>query len=196
MIMKTLAMTYFQFRKEQQESSTPDFHGTRDFYSLVKEVSKELNNLKSFDMKITEEERIKIIARSLERNFGGLPYSAMKIKMIFTEKYPNKNEVVFNILRKKTQILELIKENLLDESARYLMIITRGGNAAFILDSYLSEFIGNRIFMTGSKFEGDKDRKDYNFRVLSNIIQCMEGGSQLTMQNLEQVYGSLYELFN
>jgi hypothetical protein len=76
------------------------------------------------------------------------------------------------------------------------MIITRGGNAAFILDSYLQEFVKNRIFMTGSNFEGDKKRKDYNFRVLSNIIQCMESGNQLTMQNLEQVYGSLYELFN
>ena len=50
--------------------------------------------------------------------------------------------------------------------------------------------------MTGSNFEGDKDRKDYNFRILSQIIQCMENGNKLIMQNLEQVYGSLYELFN
>ena len=50
------------------------------------------------------------------------------------------------------------------------MIITRGGNAAFILKNYLNEVVGNRIFMTGSNFEGDKDKKDYNFRVLSNII--------------------------
>jgi hypothetical protein len=34
-------------------------------------------------MEISPEERIKIITKSLERNFGGLPYSAEKIKKIF-----------------------------------------------------------------------------------------------------------------
>lgn len=57
-VMKTLASTYYRFREEQEQSTTPDFHGTRDFYSMVKYVSKELKELKKFDVFIHSEERI------------------------------------------------------------------------------------------------------------------------------------------
>ena len=30
--------------------------------------------------------------------------------------------------------------------------------------------VENRILITGSDFEGDKDKKDYNIRILSNVI--------------------------
>ena len=101
-----------------------------------------------------------------------------------------------NALKKKTSVLELILDNLNDKQARFSLIITKGSNAVCILKNYLSDFVKNRILITGSDFEGDRDKKDYNVRILSNIIQCMENGNKLIMQNLEQIYGSLYELFN
>jgi len=61
------------------------------------------------------------------------------------------------------------------------MIITKGDTAAIILDNYLKDLVDSRICITGSSFENDYVKKEYNFQILSYIIQSMEQGNKLTM---------------
>ena len=58
--------------------------------------------------------------------------------MMFYDVYPEKTDEMYKFLKLKENILDLIGDNLQDDQARYSMIITRGGNAAFILENYLS----------------------------------------------------------
>ena len=47
-----------------------DFHGNRDFYHLIKETAYELGK----STESTDEEKVKIIVKYIERNFGGIDY--------------------------------------------------------------------------------------------------------------------------
>ncbi|CAG2254600.1 RNF213 [Mytilus edulis] len=47
----------------------------------------------------------------------------------------------------------------------------------------------------GSSFEEDLS-DDYNYRILSRIILCMEQGMVLILKDLESIYGSLYDMLN
>jgi hypothetical protein len=185
LIMKTLAKTYYEFKNEQANIGYPDFHGTRDFYSLLKQVTREFNihHNKYNEVKYT------IIKDALCRNFGGLPNSINTILSIFT-KYMNTE--VFD----KRQVMDLVKENLADRDSRFLLLFTNGESASYILDNYLKTDLKERVFMIGSEFANDKDKDEHSFRLLSDIILYMESGNSIIMKNLDQIYGSLYDLFN
>ena len=47
-----------------------DFHGNRDFYNLIKGVANSLRNIEE----LNDKEKIEIIAKYIERNFGGIEY--------------------------------------------------------------------------------------------------------------------------
>lgn len=47
------------------------------------------------------------------------------------------------------------------------------------------------MIIYGSKFQEDKSEQ-YSYRILSQIILCMENGSWLILKDLEDIYGSLY----
>ena len=89
---ETLARTYNEYILFNQNSikENKDFHGNRDFYTLIKTAMRELieqkNNLAKNEKKILTE--IGILC--LDRNFGGLENSSNKIKEIFKEEYGHK----------------------------------------------------------------------------------------------------------
>jgi hypothetical protein len=92
-------------------------------------------------------------------------------------------------------VTELIKDNLNDDSCRHLMLITNGDSVISVLESHLNET--NRPFeiIFGSHFDDDLS-DDYNYRILSRIILCMEQGLVLILKGLESIYGSLYDMLN
>lgn len=51
------------------------------------------------------------------------------------------------------------------------------------------------VIIYGSKFQEDKSEQ-YSYRILSQIILCMETGRWLILKDLEDIYGSLYGMIN
>ena len=196
LIMKSLAKTYYEFKKEQKEAGFQDFHGTRDFYALLKQVTREFNqNYNNYN-----EMKLPILRDAICRNFGGLDNSITKALEIFARNMNLGQEFINPIdnvkLKGSDDVISLVKRNLSDRDSRFLLLFTNGESASYILDNYLKIDLKERIFIIGSEFSNDKNKEEHSFKLLSDIILYMESGNSIILKNLDQVYGSLYDLFN
>jgi hypothetical protein len=173
-VLSCLANAYHEYQSKQGQAN---FHGLRDYYSLVKSLPADRCN----DMNK--------ISVALQRNFGGIPVESSEVQEIFIHKLKSLPRDV-NI-----PVTTLIQENLDDLKARHLMLITNGDSAIGILKQNLSPSEKETITIFGSRFEEDMS-DDYNYRILSRIILCMERDCILILRDLECIYGSLYDMLN
>ena len=177
-VLNCIAKAYHEYQPKQGH---PNFHGLRDYYSLVKSLRAHSCN----DMKK--------ISVALQRNFGGIPAESSKVQEFFIKKL--KSQVPTNGKDIRIPVTTLIPENLKDINARHLMLITNGDSAIGILKQNLSQSEKEIITIFGSRFEEDMS-DDYNYRILSRIILCMERDCVLILRDLECIYGSLYDMLN
>ncbi|KAK3605800.1 hypothetical protein CHS0354_002416 [Potamilus streckersoni] len=185
--LKGIARGYFEFVSKQRFKN---FFGLRDYYSLVKCFARELANMT--DYAINEDVKGNIIMKGIQRNFGGLPSEIGLVRACF-EKHI---DALRNIhVQQNVPVLDLIKENVSDRSARHLLLITTGDSVLGILEKLLRDQGRENVTIFGSKFEEDLT-DDYSYRILSRIILCMEQGLVLILKDLETVYGSLYDMLN
>ena len=182
--LRYLAKAYYKYQGMQRY---PNFHGLRDYYSLIKCLSTESKN----DPSDTEEKN-KRIQRALQRNFGGVQRDVKNFQSYFQEEMQKEDfeEETYHFL-----ITDLICDNLHDILARHLMIITNGDSAIGILDQTLESLQKEKITIFGSQFQEDLS-EEYNYRILSRIILCMERDCVLILRDLENIYGSLYDMLN
>ncbi|CAG2207748.1 RNF213 [Mytilus edulis] len=166
------------------ELKFPNFHGLRDFYSLIKYLGRNIDIRENTD----SNEVCEVILTGILRNFGGLPTEKNKILEIF-RKY------TLGITLKEIPVIKLIVENIRDNSCRHLMLITNGDAVISILENQLNELRMPFDIIFGSRFEDDLTDA-YNYRILSRIILCMEQGMVLILKDLESIYGSLYDMLN
>ena len=180
--------------KENNIKENKDFHGNRDFYSLIKIAMKELietkNILNGNEIKILTE----IGIRSLNRNFGGLENSNAKIIEIFEKKYAHKINGIE--IEKSFSVLDGIKKNILEPDNRYLMLISEGNDASDIVKYMLKSLNKNYIELIGSQYNIDKKSGRYSEEILNKIKYIMESPNILILKDLDVVYPSLYDLFN
>lgn len=189
--IECLAQSYHNYKQQLNKTAYPEFHGTRDFYYLIKQVSEKLTQKKYYSIN----EILSIIQISLERNFQGLEKNVCSMKEEFYDCLERNGIYPYNVINNFNS-LDLIQKNL-EENSRYLMLITRNDSALFILDNFLNKHrIQNRAIFIGSKFENDLNKEEYSFRKLSDIIMYMETGWTIIMQDMDDIYGSLYDLFN
>lgn len=185
--LRCLATAYQKYQEHQRYAN---FHGLRDYYSLIKCLSTDTNQNTSHNL--FPEEKTKEIQRALQRNFGGVPDDVNNFQTLFQEGLHSLD------LMEKTHrfpVTELICDNLQDKLARHLMIITNGDSAIGILDQMLKRLDKEKITIFGSRFEEDLS-EEYNYRMLSRIILCMERDCVLILRDLESIYGSLYDMLN
>jgi hypothetical protein len=120
-IFENLAISYQKYliEIEKNYSNYKNFHGLRDFYYLIKQTSKNILNENGIDENLAKNKAIS----SIERNFGGLDFSAFEFKKIFTKgnEQINKN---YNIIPHIINNIQEIEE-CQPISVRYLMIITK-----------------------------------------------------------------------
>ena len=173
--LQCLAEAYFEYQDKQTHAN---FHGLRDYYSLIKS----LTGCSNF-------ERVNI---SLQRNFGGLPGEVTNIQKIFLDKL---EKLMLSSGHDIIPVTKLIEENLADPYARHLMLITSGDSGIGILKQSLEQMGREAITIYGSRFEEDLS-EEYNYRILSRIILCMERDCILILKDLESIYGSLYDMLN
>ncbi|KAH3751737.1 hypothetical protein DPMN_186306 [Dreissena polymorpha] len=179
--LKSIAHAYLSYTDKLQFKH---FHGLRDFYALVKFISK---TLATQTVKRTDGKSIAIM-EGLQRNFGGLKSERRNLVAVFEQCISNTN--------KDRQVLDLIADNINDTFARHLMVITSGESVLGLLEKILQDAGRNKPeIIFGSQFEEDLT-DDYHYRILSKIILCMEEGIILILKDLEHIYGSLYDMLN
>ena len=161
-----------------------DFHGTRDFYCIIGQISKNLIKAQSSEVN-------DIVEFAIERNFGGLPNSIEDMKSIFNQYI----ETHGKINNSKYEVLKCIESNIKNEGNRYLMLITKSSLSETLLISLLSDLKLEHNFIIGSDFENDNS-EEYTFKILNKIQLCMEQGRLIILKNLSMIYPSLYNLFN
>ena len=203
-IIIRLSKAYYKFinKKKNDNDKNQYFHGSRDFYSLIKSV---VNDIIKNDKKLSEydfEEKInslnKICVKNIMRNFGGLESSVNDFKQYFFEDYENiiyekDNDFNYNVK-------QCLKENMSDANSRYLLLITENYLSQELLNYILEEICQEKEiiskFYFGSVFKLDKVNISYSNEILKKIKYEMETGNILILKDLESVYPALYELFN
>ena len=153
-----------------------NFHGLRDFYSMIKYLTRQTP-------------RSGICDRAILRNFGGLPRSE-------TSDVLNTLTAEAGIMMKpeaRPTTVELIKDNLNDPTCRHLMLITKGYSTLTMLQEILQK--RKHILLLGSSFENDFT-DEYDHRMLSKIVLHMEMECTVVLWGLENIYGSLYDMLN
>ena len=194
---KNLALSYFEYKKKLQDvphefetkinKNTKEFHGKRDFYYLIKTVSKMLldNNFPKENYEIEN-----ILNESIERNFGGLEFSIRIFKKIFKKYVPNINEV------NEYNVMNCIKNNISDNKSRYLLIVTKSSLSQYLVKLILDDLNKKYIFHYGSNFEEDTLKGYYSAKVLNKVQISMGSDNIMILKNLTSMYPSLYDLFN
>ncbi|KAK3603845.1 hypothetical protein CHS0354_042852 [Potamilus streckersoni] len=181
--LKSLADSYMKYVEKQ---TFENFHGLRDYYSLVKYIAKILSEMPS--QEITDAKKMDVITRGLQRNFGGQQSEFSTLHELFKANLQSLED-------HRVPVIDLINENIQDKMARHLMLITSGDAALDILEQQLDKLGRKKITMYGSHFEEDLT-DDYNYRILNRIILCMEQGLVLILKDLDSIYGSLYDMLN
>jgi len=181
-----LKTKYSEFDKENSKN-IKEFHGTRDFYHLIKTASKLLLESNFTKEKYQIE---KILMESIERNFGGLENSIKKFKEIFKEYVPNTDDI------SEYKVMNCITNNILDSTSRYLLIITKSSISHFLIKLILDTLKKKHTFYYGSNFEEDNLQGYYSAKILNKIQITMSNENVMILKNLTSMYPSLYDLFN
>jgi len=147
------AEAYSEYEANGQEEF-PNFHGLRDYYALVKNLS---------NKEMTPEN----IYLALERNFGGIKKHTENCL-----KYFNPVIKAYNDHKSWTYdpipIDVLINENLESEGSRHLMVIGKSDSIVNILTYQLHGRNLDPVVIFGSQFPEDKD--DYYYSILNKIM--------------------------
>ena len=198
-LFQILAKTYYNYIESIKTSiKNKDFIGNRDFYSLIKDTTRRLEEKKD---QINKRNKNSILAeisiKSLERNFGGSKNLTEKIINIFKDIYSKKYRYKFDNDYKESQsIFDIIKDNITDPNSRYLMLISEGTDGSDIVKYILNKEKRNYIELVGSKFKGDTKTGKYSEEMLNKIKYIMETDNVLILRDLDMIYPSLYDLFN
>eukprot|EP00347_Sterkiella_histriomuscorum_P011197 403373375 len=167
-----------------QEQRVQNFHGLRDFYQMICQIC--------FQLKTSDESLMTLIINSVARNFGGNNLENV-MEYLYNEFKVEGPQKIFQA--KESQVL--IKENIQDNRARNLMIISEHLeiiNVRFI--EQVCQQLGRpyKIFY-GSDFEKDKQEQSIH-RTIQDIIGCMETGTICILMNLDNIYQAFYDMLN
>jgi len=204
-IFEALAKAYFDYKKDLKERD--GFHGTRDFYYMIKYIAKSITKDNSF---ISQANISAIIENSINRNFSGFKNSLELFKTNFMKYYDFAKDMEIN----QTKTIHSINSNLNDSDSRYLMIIGQSQVSVDLLHNIISKLNSihlnnytekNFTFMFGSQFDNDiqsneknsyEYNEEYSYKALNKIQIFMQQGNILILSGLNSIYPSLYDLFN
>ncbi|OUM67355.1 hypothetical protein PIROE2DRAFT_58828 [Piromyces sp. E2] len=201
-----LALTYFDYKNELYKNTykfeyisssnfnfntkqkyKKEFHGSRDFYHLIKTASK-LFIKSDFTKEGYEIENI--LNESIERNFGGLDFSIKIFKKLFKNYVPFINEI------NEYDVIQCIENNIQDPKSRYLLIETKSSISHFVVTLILDKLNKNHVFYYGSDFEEDLLQGYYSAKILNKVQVTMSNDNVMILKNLTSMYPSIYDLFN
>ena len=97
----------FKSKMKKENKIKKDFHGNRDFYNLIKGVANSLRNLGE----LQDKEKVEIIAKYIERNFGGIEYEILIDFDDIPDDITDDSNAIKNILVNYGNTKETIKLN-------------------------------------------------------------------------------------
>ena len=196
-LFSNLVKTYWNYKNFTKTKNQSEFHGLRDFYHLIKNAMFYLMELNK--LKIDDDENINIIEKSYQiglkslfRNFDGLrePFNSFEeVKKIFDQFYPNVNFPSPNVF-------DCLKDNISDSNSRFLLIITKSSMSIHLLKDIMHKLDKKYVFYNGSQLSEDLNQEKYNEKLLNKIQLSLENGDTIVLRNMENIYPSLYNLFN
>ncbi|CAF1604751.1 unnamed protein product, partial [Didymodactylos carnosus] len=180
--------------------STTSLIGMRDYYSLIKSVAKDVGKYN-----LNEDDSIQIftiIKKYMKKYFDQLrsfdisPHEKMWIKFC---KETNHIELLDKIQLPTTK--SSIDSSIQQIDGRYLMLIIDKCCVQDYFESYIiqKEVENNRsnVFtLIGSQMALDINNNTYVYHTISDSILNIENGSILILKKMNNIYSSLYDLFN
>ena len=121
------------------------------------------------------------------------------MKIIFNiccEKESNKSQIISIKDVKKYEISNIIINNINDYDCRYSLLEIEPSLAPLIHQNILKQTKREKIsFYEGSPFINDNNN-EYQFKMINIIQEHALQGDVIILQNLEQIYAFLYDMFN
>ena len=191
----TLVIYKHHIELREEKDNQAFFHGTRDFYNLIKTVTKRILE-KSSEIPKEDKMELKAALFAIECNYNGLYRNGInssdKIKNEFKEKYPEAKDIP------DFGIVECIKNNLYSEDSRYLLLIMKSNLSQYLILNILKYIKEDNkiIYYLGSLFEDDIYNEAYSAKTINKIKFYLEHDIILILKNLSTTYSSLYDLFN
>jgi hypothetical protein len=170
--LQLLAHSYLNYERKGQKLS--NFHGLRDYYSLVKSLL-QYNSLTP--------ENIHLV---LTKNFGGIDNTEELVRNYFgtiIRYFNSSKEYVY----KPIPTWDLIYANLEDKDARHLMVIGNSNSIVYLLNHQLRKKGLDPIVIIGPQFPEDQD--NYYCTILNKIMLCVVTGRTLILTDIEIIYG-------
>ena len=135
-LIENLASAYsdLKIHLKAKKPEFQDFYGLRDFYHLIKIVSRNIANGANMD----RERLIQNVKISIERNFGGKLDAAKFLGEKFALKQGYDDRYAFI---PPTPSRELIRMNLEDRDARYLMLIGNPDVLTYLMERIFRDLI-------------------------------------------------------
>ena len=156
-----LSKAYYKFISNKKETNDKNrfFHGSRDFYNLIKLIMHDIiKNTKTLDdyslngnIEKSEELLNEICINQIYRNFGGLENSVYEFKSYYLEGY---EEINFT---KNYDFKKCIQDNINDFESRYLLLINDGNLCQELLNYILEEINENRKINT-TNYDKNKEK--------------------------------------
>ena len=166
-IITRLSKAYYKYIKKRNEiNQNKCFHGSRDFYSLIKSVLNNIVNnkdlLDKFENEGEEEESNKLLNKicleQIMRNFGGLENSIDEFIFYFFEGYEDINYLKDLKKNYSYNVMKCIQENMKDETSRYLLLITDSSLSQELLNYILEEINKENIELKNNNIIDNNER--------------------------------------
>ena len=190
-----LVKSVYQYknRLNKNKDKNKNFHGTRDFYYLIKNIVRNIIKKQNTNFDIYDE-----VFFAIESNYNGLfknnESSASKaIETEFIKFNPIEKKNIFN----KYNTIDLIEDNIKDNERRYLLLITKSNLSQYLVKQIIKNQEEREIiYYLGSLFEEDIYSEAYSAKAITQIKYYLEEPIILVLKNLSTTYASLYDLFN
>lgn len=167
------------------ETSTNQFFGLRDYYSLVKMLFAAVKSTH-------QEPDGGQLVEAILRNFSGQPEGFDPV-IFFQEVLQNLTEIA------RPSTLQMVKKNLdhnTNQESRYLLLLTTNNAALHILQQQVfskGDYTPEIVF--GSGFPKDQEYAQI-CRNVNRVKTCMETGRTVILLNMQNLYESLYDALN
>ena len=196
-LYESLGMLYYKYKTYLNlnlSNGFEEFHGNRDFYYLIKNVSD--NIIKENKLSLDDEKKITFVKESIERNFAGLMLENPRESSlrIIKRLYRDINDRIE--VEEQYDILQRISQNLEDLNSRYLLIISKPSINEFLMTTILKEKGKEYNYYKGSPFKNDLKSEEYILKIMNKIHLNIEQDKVIILSNLGTLYPSLYDLFD
>lgn len=167
------------------KTSTNQFFGLRDYYSLVKMLFAAVKSTR-------QEPNAGQLLEAILRNFSGQPEGFDPV-IFFLEALQNLTEIP------RPSTMQMVKKNLdpdTNQESRYLLLLTTNNAALHILQQQVfskGDYTPEIVF--GSGFPKDQEYAQI-CRNVNRVKTCMETGHTVILLNMRNLYESLYDALN